>query len=49
MTLVIAYYNTGVECEFLKEYEEAIDWYSKGHEWALKTFGEKDQMVSKLK
>lgn len=39
MTLVIAYYNTGTECEHLKAYDEAKEYYDKGYEWSAKTFG----------
>lgn len=49
MTLVIAYYNTGTECEYLHNYQEAVSCYSKGQEWAFKTFGEKDPMSQTLK
>ena len=30
-------------------YEEAIEWYSKGYEWATKTFGASDRMSQTLK
>lgn len=32
MTLIIAYHNAGVECEYLEKYDEALHHYKNGYE-----------------
>jgi len=49
MTLIIAYYNAGVECEYLHKYEEAESHYKNGTDCGRKYFGEKDEMTLTLK
>ena len=49
MTLAIAYYNTGAECEYLKRYSEAIKHYKNGFDLCKKNFGEEDQMTKNMK
>lgn len=49
MTLVIAYYNTGTEWEYLDKYDEALHNFEKGYEWSYKTIGKADQLTKNLK
>ena len=49
MTLCIAYYNTGTECEFLGRYQEAITHFKNGYQLAGKNFGAGDHLTQNLK
>ena len=35
-SLIIAYYNMGIELEYTKQYNEALKSFTKGHQLALK-------------
>jgi len=47
--LCIAYHNTAVEHEYLKNYDGAICAYSEGANWAIKFLGEDHQLIGILK
>lgn len=46
--LAIAYHNLGVELEYLKRYQEAIQTYSKAVKFSIENLGEKHQLVENL-
>jgi hypothetical protein len=48
MTLIIAYHNAGVECEYLQKYEESEHHYQNGSDVGLKYFGQMDEMTRLL-
>jgi hypothetical protein len=43
--LIIAYYNSGVECEHLRELKEAVDRYAKALSLAIKSIGFDDPLT----
>lgn len=45
MTLMIAYHNAGVECEYLTKYDEAQHHYANGSHVGHKYFGDQDDMT----
>ena len=49
MTLIIAYHNAGVECEYLQKFAEAQHHYENGSGAGLKYFGDNDEMTQLLK
>lgn len=49
MTLIISYYNAGVECEHLEQYEEAEDHYKKGLELSQANLDKANDMPKQFK
>merc|ERR1719282_1173104 len=47
--LCIAYHNTGVEHEYLKNYDRAICAYSEGARWAQRFLGDGHRLIGILK
>jgi tetratricopeptide (TPR) repeat protein len=47
-SIVVAYYNTGVEFEYINKYNKALEYYEKGYETGLEHFGSDHPMTSKL-
>lgn len=48
MTLIIAYHNAGVECEYLQKYDESEHHYQNGSDVGSKYFGKMDEMTRLL-
>jgi hypothetical protein len=48
-TLVVAYYNIGVEYEFLRQTKHAVDSYRKGHDIAQVQLTPNHPLVQNLK
>jgi len=46
--LAVSYHNLGVEQEFLKMYQEAIDSYKQASAFALKYLGSEDAIYSNI-
>eukprot|EP00330_Aristerostoma_sp_ATCC50986_P004758 CAMPEP_0114580832 /NCGR_PEP_ID=MMETSP0125-20121206/5025_1 /TAXON_ID=485358 ORGANISM="Aristerostoma sp., Strain ATCC 50986" /NCGR_SAMPLE_ID=MMETSP0125 /ASSEMBLY_ACC=CAM_ASM_000245 /LENGTH=71 /DNA_ID=CAMNT_0001772603 /DNA_START=538 /DNA_END=753 /DNA_ORIENTATION=- len=46
--LAIAYHNLGVEYEYLKQYEQAVNTYKKAVQFAANNLGEEHQVVANL-
>jgi hypothetical protein len=47
-TMIIAYYNFGTELEYMKEYQQAIQGFSKGYNLAIEEFGTGHPLASTL-
>ena len=47
--LAIAFHNMGVELEFLKRFEEAIQTYKKAVKFSIENLGENHNLVENLR
>ena len=47
-TLIIAYYNMGIEFEYIKQFNLAVQSFSKGYQISLKELGNDHQLTQNL-
>ena len=46
--MIITLYNLGIEYEHLKDYENSLSYYKKGHQLALEELGQYNKFTQKL-